>query len=137
MLRKFLIHLVFSFSLLITLSPIATAETTISNPLSNEMCRESNLLGCRDMQGRLVAGVEHSYAYREIIPYVIKKILEIGSGLAVLLLIYSAYLFLTQSLEGESEVEKAKDNIIYIVLGLIFMLLSRAIVSIVENLPLG
>ena len=111
----------------------STPDKCINNPLYG--IKNDDLLGIRD-EACLEPGIEKTFTYQNLIPYIIKRLLEIGSGIAVLMLVYSGILFLAMGSEEEMRT-KAIKNIMYSLTGLAVMILSRAIVSIVENLPLA
>ena len=87
-------------------------------------------------QNAEVEGIRGTFAYRTFIPYVIKRLLELGSGIAVLMIVYSGIMFISAG-GNEDQRTKQMKNIGFAIMGLLFMILSRAIVSIVESLPLG
>lgn len=116
---------------------VTNTKTTVPDPLSGTLCED--LLGCKDknLNGMyLKPGVQQSYAYRIVIPQIIKLMLTMGGGIAVLMLVYAGYLYLT-SMGEDKAMQKAVKIIGFSLGGLIIMVLSRAIVAIVENLPLG
>ena len=114
----------------------STGGTKIPNPLYD--IGNENLLGEEEESSSpyLDKGVTETFAYKTLIPVVIKRILELGAGVAVLMLVYSGFMFLTAGANAEMRTKQGK-NIAYAILGLFIMMLSRAIVSIIENLPLG
>lgn len=116
---------------------VTNTKTVVPDPLSGTLCED--LLGCKDknLNGMyLKPGVQQSYAYRIVIPQIIKLMLTMGGGIAVLMLVYAGYLYLT-SMGEDKAMQKAVKIIGFSLGGLIIMVLSRAIVAIVENLPLG
>ena len=110
------------------------ATPCVNNPLFG--INNEDLLGSDNFTQCLDPGVDKTYAYKYLIPYIIKKILEIGAGVAVLMIVYSGILYLSIGIDTEQKGTATK-NIIFEILGLLIMILARAIVSIVENLPLG
>lgn len=111
----------------------------IVNPNEILDCQNSGLLGCDDNSSSLEKGIENSFVYRNWIPYLIKKFFEFGAGLGVLFLVIESFLILTANFEGfeNSSVDKVKSNILNIAIGVVLMLLARAIVDIIISLPLS
>jgi len=118
-------------------SNVDSASITKCQGLTNPLygVKNKDLLGSNISQECLESGVENTFAYRKIIPYVIKRLLEIGSGIAVLMIVYSGILDLTM-VGDEEQWKKAAKNILFVILGLFVMILARVLVSIIENLPL-
>ena len=117
----------------------ADTATRIPDPLGDGLC--DDLLACNKQSlgsfiGDLKPGIEETYVWREMIPQIIKIVLNIAGGLAVLMLVYSGMLFLTAG-GDEEQSSKAIQTITFSLIGILVITLSRAIVAIVENLPLG
>jgi hypothetical protein len=94
----------------------------------------NNLLGC---EHNLNPGVKNTYIYEEFIPHFIKTLLNWGAGIAVLMLVFAGVMYLAAGAISEDLRNKALKLIAFTIVGLLVMILARAIVSIVENLPLG
>lgn len=80
----------------------------------------------------LEPGIENTYFWKRVIPYIIKRMLDLGAGIAVVIIVVAG----VQMAMQQDHKEPSK-TIIFAVVGLLVMILSRAIVSIVQSLPLG
>jgi len=111
------------------------SDTCVVNPLNGVI--GDDLLGSKEMkEGCLQAGIKETYTYKKFIPYFIRILFTIATGIAVLMLVYYGIMFLTRGDEEDARSSAAK-GIAYTLLGLLVMILSRAIVSIIQALPLG
>jgi hypothetical protein len=107
------------------------SETRIPDFLKGKC---NNLLGCDHSTD---IGLENTYVYEKFIPYFIKTLLNWGAGIAVLMLVFAGVVYLGAAGYQDGLKEKMIKLMMFTVTGLLVMILARAIVSIVENLPLG
>ena len=114
-------------------TPITNFPESVNIPPNHTISCEG-LLGCEEIS-EVKPGVQKSFVWKDLIPYFIKKALEIGSGIAVVLLVYGGIRYIIFA-GDDKERGKNIPLILYTLIGLIVMLLSRAIVSIIANLPL-
>lgn len=136
---KYFFSILLAFSLLAISLQTSFAETKNKNDTATRIpdilegqC--NNLLGC---EHNINPGVKNTYIYEEFIPHFIKTLLNWGAGIAVLMLVLAGIMFLAAGAISEDLRNKALKLIVFTIVGLLVMILARAIVSIVENLPLG
>ncbi len=124
------------FSLWINLILANTTKTKIPDPL--EWITGTYLLDSTKWVDKITSGtIWDSILYKKI-PYILKITFNLWAGIAVLMLVIYGIMFLIHSLiDWDSTIDKAKWGIVYSLWWLLVMILARAIVSIVEYLPLG
>ena len=70
--------------------------------------------------------------FEELIDHILNFLVAIAFALAPLVILYAAFLYLTS--EGEVyKIQKAKTLIYYAIIGLIIILLGKAVISVIES----
>ena len=113
-------------------TPCDTSAQVMPNPL-NKSGLGKDLLGTKTSKCLSSSSV-NSFLYSKFLGYAIKTIFRLAAGLAVLFLVYYAAMYFFAAKADISD--KALSGIIFTIVGLIIMILARAIVSVVVNIQI-
>ena len=122
--------LIFIFSLSVLLFPLSTVMAQAINcgdgfDNVGGLCVAKNQIGG--------TGLASTKNIKDVIPTVIKTILLITGGIAILFIIIGGFQYITSGANPEG-VKKGKATVVNAIIGLILILLSYVIVVVISNL---
>lgn len=78
-------------------------------------------------------GIEESYALTQVLPWIIKVLLQLAVVLAIVFVILGGWFYIA-SFGDEAMMTKGRNTVLYALFGLVFALLSYAIVDVISSI---